>query len=104
MAAKSILFLVGFILAVGIVTVTESATCTVGGGYCTGYYGVCCNALNPGRCCPIGTNCCGAADNYGCCQIGYRCGPYYCTKSARDGEGPAQVPKTYAGAGAGDSG
>jgi hypothetical protein len=69
--------------------------CSVGGGSCLGYYSVCCNFVNPGNCCPTNNNCCGRIFNYECCPTGYACGLTYCTKIARDGNGPSQVPKAY---------
>jgi len=96
MAATHILFFVGFILAVGIVTVTESTVCSDGGGICYVPNSVCCNTINPGRCCRTGQYCCGREVNFGCCPIGYTCGLTLCTKQARDSIGAAQVPKTFA--------
>lgn len=96
MAATNILFLIGFIMIVGIVTMTESTLCTYGGGYCNAPNSVCCNAINPGYCCPTGKFCCGRAVNFGCCPIGYTCGLTQCIKYLRDGNGPAQVAKTNA--------
>jgi hypothetical protein len=100
MAATHILFFVVFILAVGIVTVAESATCWYDGISCNGAYSVCCNDINPGHCCPTGKYCCSSVMNFGCCPIGYICGLTYCTRLARHGIGAAEVPKTQADASA----
>ncbi len=100
MAATHILFFVVFMLALGIVTVTESATCCYDGTSCNGYSSVCCNNINPGHCCPTGNYCCGSEVNFGCCPIGYICGLTHCTRLARVGIGAAEVPKIHVDASA----
>ncbi len=93
-----LLFLLAFVMIVSMipVMVAQSNQCT-DGRYCNGYYSVCCNALNPGYCCPTGSNCCSVSNGGGCCQYGYVCiAGGRCRRIARDGTGPEQVPRTYA--------
>jgi hypothetical protein len=97
MAPMHILVCVAFILAISMVTVAESTTCSSGRGYCNSPYSVCCSAINPGYCCPTGQYCCGRIVNFGCCPIGYSCGLTQCTRLARSGNGPTQVLKAKAG-------
>lgn len=93
------LFLIVLILAIGTITPVALETCTSGGGSCIGYYGVCCNSIHPGHCCPIGSYCCSAAMNYGCCPTGYTCLQTTCLKRARDGNGPSEIEKKSAKSG-----
>jgi hypothetical protein len=87
MIRTDFVFLGVFIMGTSMFSVTESIVCASGAGQCNGYTNVCCNAINPRACCPVGHYCCDRAVNFGCCPTGYTCELTRCTRQPRGGSG-----------------